>query len=193
MGGLVSDWMGCRTPTIVAMIVASIGALYGYKGVPADVGLNEVVMTVVGALVGGSYNLIAATVAADLGTQPSLAGNAAALATVRRSHSLPDSIVPIRAFEVTGLIDGSGSLGSGLGQVGIPYIQEIGSNGWSYVFWLFIAAVSSPLSLSYGLTETVDRGRSRSWIGEMDAFQNTLASALLAPHLCHSFRQRASS
>ncbi len=79
-------------------------------------------MSVVGFFVGGPYNLIAATVAADLGSQPALAGNAEALSTV------------------TGLIDGTGSVGSAIGQAIVPVMDD--KLGWSYVFYLFIVMVS---------------------------------------------------
>lgn len=52
-----------------------MAALYGYSESSASLAQNEGLMTLVGALVGGAYNLIAATVAADLGTQPALAGS----------------------------------------------------------------------------------------------------------------------
>lgn len=52
-----------------------------------------VLLVICGALVNGPYCLITTSVAADLGTHPSLHGNAMALATV------------------TAIIDGTGSLG----------------------------------------------------------------------------------
>lgn len=41
---------------------------------------------------------------------------------------------------VTGLIDGTGSAGSAIGQLLIPFVQN--SFGWSYVFYLFIFMVN---------------------------------------------------
>lgn len=118
VGGVISDWMKCRAPVIVVMLAASLGSLYGYSNSSRDKVTNGVLMAIVGFFVGGPYNLIAATVAADLGTQPALAGNAEALSTV------------------TGLIDGTGSVGSAIGQAIVPVIDD--NLGWSYVFYLFI-------------------------------------------------------
>ena len=60
---------------------------------------NALALGLVGMTVGGPYALIIGTVSADLGQRSTLTGNPAALGTV------------------TGLIDGTGSIGSAIGQV----------------------------------------------------------------------------
>lgn len=80
-------------------------------------------MGVVGFFVSGAANLISAAVAADLGRQEALRGDARALSTV------------------TGIVDGTGSVGAALGQVLIPVLQTW--LGWDAVFAMFMVMVSS--------------------------------------------------
>ena len=61
-----------------------------------------------------------AAISADLGRQKALKGNAEALSTV------------------TGIIDGTGSLGAAIGQVAVPHMQV--QFGWRVVFYLFMAS-----------------------------------------------------
>jgi OPA family glycerol-3-phosphate transporter-like MFS transporter 3 len=79
-------------------------------------------MGVTGVFIGGPANLISAAVSADLGRSPSIAGNAEALSTV------------------TGVVDGTGSVGAALGQLLIPALEHATGN-WQYVFYMFIAMV----------------------------------------------------
>ena len=85
--------------------------------------LNGLVLSIIGVMVGGSYNLIVSTIAADLGKMPHLSSNKEALGTV------------------TGLIDGTGSVGSAVGQLVIPPINA--NLGWTWVFFVFVAMVSA--------------------------------------------------
>ena len=78
-------------------------------------------MSVAGFFVGGAANIISATITADLGQQGPIKGNKEALSTV------------------TGIVDGTGSIGAALGQLLVPIIQE--KFDWFYVFYLFIALV----------------------------------------------------
>ncbi|GMT10144.1 hypothetical protein PFISCL1PPCAC_1441, partial [Pristionchus fissidentatus] len=118
VGGYISDRMGCRSPLIVAMVGCSLGTLFLYANVGPHLVLNALVMTAVGVTVSGPYNLVVGSVSIDLGSQPCLAGNSQAMCTV------------------SGLIDGSGSVGSALGQLLIPVVQL--AFGWRAVFYLFI-------------------------------------------------------
>ncbi|CAI4222629.1 unnamed protein product [Auanema sp. JU1783] len=118
-GGYISDRMGCRTPLIVSMLVCSLGALMVYADIGAHMVLNAIVMTAVGITISGPYNLIVGSISIDLGSQPILAGNSQAMSTV------------------SGLLDGTGSVGSALGQLIIPLVQN--SLGWKAVFYLFIS------------------------------------------------------
>jgi len=67
-----------------------------------------------GFFVGGISNIIAGTACADLGKQDALKNNSKALSTV------------------TGIVDGTGSVGAAVGQKGIGYLQDNAS--WSAVF-----------------------------------------------------------
>lgn len=78
-------------------------------------------MTIVGFFVGGAANMISATITADLGKQGAIQGNKEGLATV------------------TGIVDGTGSVGAAIGQILVPLIQN--NFNWFYVFYLFIALV----------------------------------------------------
>lgn len=121
VGGFITDFMPTRTPVVVVMLLGATGSLYGYKGLANDVVLSQVVMTIAGFLIGGPANLISAAISADLGKQPDIRGNAEALATV------------------TGLVDGTGSVGAGLGQILLPIVQE--KWGWNNVFVMFIIMI----------------------------------------------------
>lgn len=89
--------------------------------------LNGLALSIIGVMVGGSYNLIVSTIAADLGKMPRLSSNKEALGTV------------------TGLIDGTGSVGSAVGQLIIPPINA--NFGWTWVFFVFVVMVRKmPLS-----------------------------------------------
>ena len=81
--------------------------------------MNAFLMTIVGYFVGGAANMISAAITADLGRQ--VQGNAEALSTV------------------TGIVDGTGSVGAALGQILVPLIQD--SFDWHAVFYLFIILV----------------------------------------------------
>jgi len=84
--------------------------------------MNSVYMTIVGLFIGGASNIIAGTISADLGRQDAIQGNSEALATV------------------TGIVDGTGSVGAALGQIIVPVIQS--HFNWFFVFYYFIACVS---------------------------------------------------
>lgn len=78
-------------------------------------------MAVAGFFVGGAANIISATITADLGQQEALKGSKEGLATV------------------TGIVDGTGSVGAAIGQLLVPVIQT--KFNWHYVFYLFIVLV----------------------------------------------------
>uniref|UniRef100_A0A914CG58 Major facilitator superfamily (MFS) profile domain-containing protein n=1 Tax=Acrobeloides nanus TaxID=290746 RepID=A0A914CG58_9BILA len=118
IGGIISDRLGYRSPVIVVMLIASLGTLSVYNGIGASKVLHVLFMTILGITVSGPYNLIVGTISVDLGSQPALAGNSKAMSTV------------------SGLIDGTGSAGSAIGQFLVPFIQT--SFDWQYVFYMFI-------------------------------------------------------
>lgn len=84
--------------------------------------LNGFVMGVAGFFGNGAANLISAACSADLGRQDAVRDNAAALSTV------------------TGIVDGTGSVGAALGQVIIPVLYQVVS--WNAVFYMFIVMVN---------------------------------------------------
>uniref|UniRef100_A0A914YV05 Major facilitator superfamily (MFS) profile domain-containing protein n=1 Tax=Panagrolaimus superbus TaxID=310955 RepID=A0A914YV05_9BILA len=115
---MILDRLGHRSPIIMALLVSSLFSLFIYADIGDSKILNVLMMTVLGVTISGPYNLIVGTIAVDLGSQPALAGNEKAMSTV------------------TGLIDGTGSAGSAIGQFFVPIIQN--SFGWSWVFYSFI-------------------------------------------------------
>ena len=80
-------------------------------------------MTIVGYFIGGASNMISAAITADLGRQGPIQGNQEALSTV------------------TGIVDGTGSIGAAIGQILVPIIQE--GLGWLSVFYFFIILVKA--------------------------------------------------
>ena len=61
--------------------------------------LNAIILTIVGIFVNGASHVVSSVVSADLGQQDVIRGSKEALATV------------------TGIIDGTGTMGAALGQV----------------------------------------------------------------------------
>uniref|UniRef100_A0A5S6Q1C0 Sugar phosphate exchanger 3 n=1 Tax=Trichuris muris TaxID=70415 RepID=A0A5S6Q1C0_TRIMR len=118
LAGLVSDFIGKRTPVVCAQLVLGAVALSIYAKSPSDRTVNGILMGISGFFCSGAANLISAAVTADLGRQKEVDGNSKALSTV------------------TGIVDGSGSVGAAVGQLIIPVMEaEI---GWMSVFYLFI-------------------------------------------------------
>ena len=68
--------------------------------------------------IGGASNMIGAACAADLGKAAIELGMSSAVATV------------------TGIIDGTGSVGAAVGQIAIPVMEE--NLGWDSVFYMFM-------------------------------------------------------
>ncbi|XP_038062236.1 sugar phosphate exchanger 3-like [Patiria miniata] len=120
-GGLISDRIGVRSPVVVGMLVFSYGILFGYSFCPNSYILNAVLLTLVGIFVNGVAHVISSVVAADLGQQDAIRGCREALATV------------------TGIIDGTGTMGAAVGQIIVPVLQM--NYGWPSVFY-FLAIIS---------------------------------------------------
>ena len=92
--------------------------------------VNAVLMTLAGVFSNSAYNLINGAVAADLGTHPSLRGSAKALSSV------------------TGIIDGSGSVGAALGQQLVALVVD--KADWTAAFYVLIASsLISAVCLSF--------------------------------------------
>ena len=127
MGGLASDFLKKRSIIIVIMLVLAIPSLWIFSESPNSELVNALLMSVVGFFVGGAANIISATITADLGRQDAIKGNKEGLSTV------------------TGIVDGTGSVGAALGQLLVPLIQE--KFNWFYVFYLFISLVCNSYNI----------------------------------------------
>ncbi|XP_053718242.1 sugar phosphate exchanger 3 isoform X2 [Synchiropus splendidus] len=117
--GLVSDFMGKRTPVLALSLVLAMAALVGYSHSPNDKVVNSALLAVTGFFIGGPSNMISSAISADLGRQEALRGSQEALATV------------------TGIVDGTGSIGAAAGQYMVSLIKSRLS--WMSVFYFFIA------------------------------------------------------
>ncbi|PAA65147.1 hypothetical protein BOX15_Mlig033880g1, partial [Macrostomum lignano] len=123
--GLLSDLMWSRSPLLCLFLFLAMPALLAYSWSPEDRIVNAFLMAMAGFFVGGPANIISSATCADLGRRPELRGNAEALGTV------------------TGIIDGTGSMGAALGQAAIPGIQA--AYGWGWVFYLFVSMIGLSL------------------------------------------------
>ncbi|CAI9177489.1 unnamed protein product [Rangifer tarandus platyrhynchus] len=72
--------------------------------------------------IGGPSNMISSAISADLGRQELIQGSSEALATI------------------TGIVDGTGSIGAAVGQYLVSLIQD--NLGWMWVFYFFILMTS---------------------------------------------------
>lgn len=116
--GLLSDWLyGKRTPIcFIGLLIATVGHVFLIFLTSSQKVLLYILIFSLGFFVGGISNIIAGTACADLGKQDALKNNSKALSTV------------------TGIVDGTGSIGAALGQKGIGFLQDSGS--WTGVFIL---------------------------------------------------------
>ncbi|XP_050302480.1 glucose-6-phosphate exchanger SLC37A2 isoform X1 [Anthonomus grandis grandis] len=120
VAGVISDKTEMPATTCVGMLLFSAPMMFIYQKFSAEsIGLNMVLLIVVGLLVNGPYALITTAVSAELGTHHSLEGNSKALATV------------------TAIIDGTGSIGAAVGPLLAGFVS---SYGWHNVFYMLIIA-----------------------------------------------------
>lgn len=137
IGGYISDLTRKRSPVLFILLLLSIPSLYAYQAFGRDVTVNAVLMGVVGFFIGGAANIISAAICADMGRLDELRGNSEALATV------------------TGIVDGTGSVGAAMGQYILPWIQT--TYTWEIVFWFFIfCIILTCMSVLYMITREVD-------------------------------------
>lgn len=116
--GLISDFMGKRSPVLALSLLFAMGALVGYSHSPNDQVINAVLLATTGFFTGGPSNMISSAISADLGRQDALRGSQEALATV------------------TGIVDGTGSIGAAVGQYLVSLIES--KLGWMCVFYFFV-------------------------------------------------------
>ncbi|KAM8974428.1 sugar phosphate exchanger 3 [Pelodytes ibericus] len=120
--GLISDVLQKRSPVLAISLVLAVGSLFGYSRSPNNKAINAVIMAVTGFFIGGPSNMISSAISADLGRQEMVQGSSEALATV------------------TGIVDGTGSVGAAMGQFLVSVIQR--DLGWMWVFYFFILMTS---------------------------------------------------
>uniref|UniRef100_A0A8C3WZ74 Sugar phosphate exchanger 3 n=1 Tax=Catagonus wagneri TaxID=51154 RepID=A0A8C3WZ74_9CETA len=120
--GFVSDVLEKRAPVLALSLLLAVGSLVGYSRSPNDKSVNALLMAVTGFFIGGPSNMISSAISADLGRQELIQGSNEALATV------------------TGIVDGTGSIGAAVGQYLVSLIQD--NLGWMWVFYFFILMTS---------------------------------------------------
>ncbi|KAM9312762.1 sugar phosphate exchanger 3 [Gastrophryne carolinensis] len=123
--GVISDVMQKRSPVLAISLVCAVGALFGYSRSPNNKAINAFLMAITGFFIGGPSNMISSAISADLGRQEMVRGSSEALATV------------------TGIVDGTGSVGAAMGQVLVSLIQN--KLDWMWVFYFFILMTSLTL------------------------------------------------
>lgn len=121
IAGYISDRLRKRSPVLFVLLFLSIPSLWIYQGSGKDLVTNAALMGVVGFFIGGAANIISATICADMGRLDELRGNAEALATV------------------TGIVDGTGSVGAAAGQMILPVLEN--NYDWHFVFYFFIFCI----------------------------------------------------
>ncbi|XP_069484922.1 sugar phosphate exchanger 3 isoform X2 [Ambystoma mexicanum] len=130
--GLISDLLQNRAPVLTVSLLLAVGALFGYSRSPNNKPINALIMAITGFFIGGPSNMISSAISADLGHQEGIKGSSEALATV------------------TGIVDGTGSIGAAVGQYLVSLIQN--SLGWIWVFYFFILMISLTIMFITPLT-----------------------------------------
>lgn len=125
--GVVSDSIGYRSPVLTVMLIFSLISMYLFQSVVNGMTTMVILMILIGFFLGGPANTISSTISADLGKHHKLKGNSAALGTV------------------TGIVEGTGSLGAAIGQRYVAVIQR--SFGWKWVFYVLIMASAMSIAL----------------------------------------------
>eukprot|EP00128_Syssomonas_multiformis_P006806 Colp12_sorted_trinity150504_noHs@10435 len=131
VGGFASDRLGRRAPIVSGMLFASVGLLYLYRVAGQTEVANLALMALVGLMISGATNIVCAAVAADLGKSAAEHGHKEAVSTM------------------TGIVDGSGSVGAGIGQYFVPFIQTKteaargATAGWDAVFYFLMASAAT--------------------------------------------------
>ena len=144
--GITTDLMGRRSPVICLMLLLSVVSVYLYHILGTTYTANAWLMFVMGTLIGGPANIIPTAITTDLGKQRRIISSAAALATV------------------TGIIDGTGSVGASVGQYLLGVILKAG--GWDWVFYFMVISLVLSLCaiLPILLKEAKGGGRSLSTV-----------------------------
>ena len=114
--GWISDIVKCRTPVVSIMLIVALPLYFVFQlGTEQTYWMYFFLVPLQGFFVSGAANLISCAIAADLAQNEKVKEEA--------------------MCTVTGIIDGTGSLGAGLGQLAIGALAGV---GWMYVFWFMI-------------------------------------------------------
>ena len=125
VAGIISDFVGVRSPVVGVMLFLSVGTILGFNYLSNTYRIIVAMLFVNGFMIGGPANTISTAITADLGKHEKIMGNAEALATV------------------TGIIDGTGSVGAAIGQYLVGVINK--RAGWQYVFYFLIGMTALSL------------------------------------------------
>ncbi|XP_032498905.1 sugar phosphate exchanger 3 isoform X3 [Phocoena sinus] len=112
--GFISDVLQKRAPVLALSLLLAVGSLVGYSRSPNDKSINALLMAVTGFFIGGPSNMISSAISADLGRQELIQGSTEALATV------------------TGIVDGTGSIGAAVGQMRKQTPRQKVTDCWSH-------------------------------------------------------------
>jgi len=112
--GYLTDWAGSRVLIVVPFLILSLPVFLLFRvGSSDSYWIYFILVPLAGFLVNGAANMISSAVAADLAQNEQVASDDETLSTV------------------TGIIDGTGSLGAGLGQLAIGLLADI---SWDLAF-----------------------------------------------------------
>lgn len=137
IAGFISDKLRKRSPVLFVLLFLSIPSLWIYQASGENYTINAVLMGIVGFFIGGAANIISAAICADMGRLDELRGNAEALATV------------------TGIVDGTGSVGAAIGQMILPEVEN--HYDWKFVFYFFMFCIFVTLKfIFYMMTREIE-------------------------------------
>lgn len=122
IAGRVIDRLHFRNLILVPMLLLSIPIFLSFRFIGSVFELYYILVPILGFCIGGVANLIPSLICADLGSNPDL--NEGAVSTI------------------TGIIDGTGSLGAAIGQFVIGALAE--NFGWDSVFAFLILCCFIP-------------------------------------------------
>lgn len=139
---------------VFVYLCLAVPCLYFYRQLSAQfgdssIGLNILIMAVCGAFVNGPYALITTAVSADLGSHPSLKGNLSLTATV------------------TGIIDGTGSIGASIQGVLIGVIASgcnASGQSWDAVFDVLMICCAASAAMCMRLVWKQGPELDSSWL-----------------------------
>ena len=125
IAGMISDKINSRVKVVMFLIASVIPVFVLFRfGSHETIWMYYILVPLSGALVVASSNLVTSCVATDLAYHTEVKKHTHAMATV------------------TGIIDGTGSLGAAFGQILIGELQNL---SWNYVFFFMMAVAATSL------------------------------------------------